>query len=135
MPTISPFGISDKNTYKPKLMYTNCHTNFDFSKFIFVKLLYIHLHISPSYIRHDVYMQTLNILIHIVFPSCILYTYLYSLLFIKTKNSFSYCSISLLLYSLPLSLYYLPLIYVISPLLYSLPLFDNNAKGLYKLFT
>ena len=70
LPRISPFGISDKNTYKPKLMYINWHVDFDFSKFIFVKLLYIHLNIFPSYIRHDVYIH-----MHIVIPH-ILYTYL-----------------------------------------------------------
>ena len=49
MPTISPFGISDKNTYYPKLMYSvMLILIFDFSKFVFVTLLYIHFaYISP----------------------------------------------------------------------------------------
>ena len=114
MPKISPFGISDKNTYNLILMYTY-DMNFDFSKFIFVNLMYIHPHIFPSYIRHDVYIH-----MHIVIPY-ILYTYLWSL-YQNTK------CILLLLFLL-FTLYYLPLN------LYYLPLFDSNTKELYKLFT
>ena len=51
MPIIWPFDISDKNTYYPKLMYTvMLILIFDFSKFVFVTLLYIH--ISPPYNVH-----------------------------------------------------------------------------------
>ena len=86
MPTISPFGISDKNTYYPKLMYNAMLIFiFDFSKFVFVILLYIHFtYISPIKYTYHIHISYISHISHIS-PPFIFLSYLSPFLTIMPK--------------------------------------------------
>ena len=77
MPTISPFGISDKNNYESKFMCKNWHTVQNFQNWSFASLI---THIFLTCISPIQYAQYLQVITHI---SC---TIIYLLLFSGTLS-------------------------------------------------